>query len=99
MTSRLRRAALMIPVVALLAALLLLPAPAQEPAPPTASPPAPQPPASQPPTSQPPASQPPASTPAATPPKDAATPADEDAPPDLGENVSADNNVSFPVDI
>jgi rod shape-determining protein MreC len=86
----LRHAALRVPLIALLAAMPLLPAPAQEPAPPTATPPA----------SQPPASQSPGPTPAATPPKDATAPADEgDTPPDLGENVSADNNVSFPVDI
>jgi hypothetical protein len=91
----LRHAALRVPLIALLAAMPLLPAPAQEPAPPTATPPA-----SQPPASQPPASQLPGPTPAAAPPRDAAVPADEgDAPPDLGENVSADNNVSFPVDI
>lgn len=61
-------------LIALLAAtLLLLPAPAQEGAPPAA-------------TEKP-------AAPAATPAEDA------DAPPDLGENVSADNSVSFPVDI
>ena len=38
-----------------------------------------------------------AETPVA-PPKEPAT-EDSDVPPDLGENVSADNNVSFPVDI
>ena len=57
-------------LIALLAAtLLLLPAPAQEGAPPAAA-------------------------------EKPATPAEEaDVPPDLGEDVSADNSVSFPVDI
>jgi hypothetical protein len=69
-------------LIALLAAtLLLLPAPAQEGAPPVAA--------------ERPAA--PATKPA---PAGTATPAEEaDAPPDLGENVSADNSVSFPVDI
>jgi len=43
-----------------------------------------------------------AEKPAAPEPKPPAEPAaseEADAPPDLGENVSADNSVSFPVDI
>ena len=69
-------------LIALLAAtLLLLPAPAQEGAPPAA------------------VEKPATATKPATP-VEGATPAEEaDVPPDLGENVSADNSVSFPVDI
>lgn len=66
--------------------LLLLPASAQE------TPPATKPAASP--------TVPAAEKPAAEKPAEKPTPAEEaDAPPDLGENVSADNSVSFPVDI
>jgi hypothetical protein len=72
----------LISILVLLAGTLLLPAPAQEGAPPaTVEKPAP------------------AATPAATPAPAAAAADDAEAPPDLGENVSADNSVSFPVDI
>jgi uncharacterized membrane protein len=48
----------------------------------------------------PPAAEKPAAPAARPAPAGTAAPAEEaDAPPDLGENVSADNSVSFPVDI
>jgi len=73
-------------VAALSTATLLLPAAAQE-ADKEAAPPA--------------SAEPPAAPPKdSTPPKQSAPAAEEsEVPPDLGENVSADNNVSFPVDI
>jgi len=76
-----------IPFATLVIAALLLPASAQEAEKETA------PPAS----TESPAAPPKESAPKETPKEAAAE--ESDIPPDLGENVSADNNVSFPVDI
>jgi hypothetical protein len=80
MSRRIRR---LVSIFVLLATtLLLLPAPAQESAPPATT------------------DKPGTTAPKPSSPTESTSPAEEaDAPPDLGENVSADNSVSFPVDI